>query len=136
MMKMIKFILLFSTVIAFSSQAVTVIVHPSNADALDKKSVKKIFLGKAKKFPSGAEAIPIELSAGASRDAFLQSVVGKPEAKYKAYWSKRVFTGKGQAPRNVDSEAEIIDLVSKNPNIIGYISDGALTDAVKAVGKF
>jgi len=135
-MKIFKFILLFSSVIAFSSQAVTVIVHPSNADALDKKAVKKIFLGKSKKFPGGSEAIPVELKLGNSREDFLKAVVGKPDAQYKAYWSKRVFTGKGQAPRSVDSEAEIIELVSKNPNIIGYVSDGAVTGDVKAAGKF
>ncbi|NMP32846.1 phosphate ABC transporter substrate-binding protein [Thalassotalea sp. M1531] len=135
-MKIIKFVLLFSGLIAFTSQAVTVIVHPSNADALDKKVVKKIFLGKSTKFPGGSQAIPIELKDGASRASFLKAVVGKPEAKYKAYWSKRVFTGKGQAPRSVDSEAEIIDLISKNPNLIGYVSDDAVTDSVKAAGKF
>jgi ABC-type phosphate transport system substrate-binding protein len=135
-MKLFTSLLITAYLVTFSCQAVTVIVHPSNSDALDAKDVKKIFLGKSSKFPGGSEAIPVELTAGASRDEFLNNVVGKPEAKYKAYWSKRVFTGKGQAPRSLDSEAEIIALVSSNPNLIGYVSDGAVTDAVKAVGKF
>ena len=121
---------------AAQASAVTVIVHPSNAAAIDAKAVKKIFLGKAKKFPGGGEAIPLELASGAAKGDFLKAVVGKSESQYKAYWSKLVFTGKGQAPRAVDSEAEIVELVSKNPSLIGYVSDGAVTDAVKSVGNF
>ena len=135
-MKTLKLILLVSGMLAFSSHAVTVIVHPSNSDTLDKKAVKKIFLGKTKKFPSGGQVIPIELKAGGSRDAFLKGVVGKSESQFKAYWSKLIFTGKGQAPRTVESEAEIVDLISKNPNLIGYVSDGAVNDSVKSVGQF
>ncbi|REL36463.1 phosphate ABC transporter substrate-binding protein [Thalassotalea euphylliae] len=135
-MNKLKLLLLSSCFTAFSSQAVTVIVHPSNADALDKKAVKKIFLGKTKKFPNGDEAIPIDLKSGQLRGDFLKAVVGKSESQFKAYWSKLVFTGKGQAPRSVDSEAEIVDLISKNPNLIGYVSDGAVNDSVKSVGQF
>lgn len=135
-MKLLKTISILSLFVASNAMAVTVIVHPSNTDEITKKDVKKIFLGKSKKFPSGSEAIPIELKAGDSKSEFLKGVVGKSESQFKAYWSKLVFTGKGQAPRAVASEAEIIELVSKNPNLIGYVSDGAVTDGVKAAGTF
>lgn len=116
--------------------AVTVIVHPSNADAINQKTVKKIFLGKSKKFPGGAPVIPIDQTSGEAREQFLSSVVGKSESQLKAYWSKRIFTGKGQAPKAVDSDAEVIALVSANPNSIGYIADGSVDGTVKVVEKF
>jgi len=118
------------------SHAVTVIVHPSNTSTLDKNEIKKIFLGKIKKFSNGEEAIPVDLTQGDARSQFISTVINKSETQLKAYWSKLIFTGKGQAPKSVDSEAELIKLVSQNPNLIGYISDGAVDSSVKAAAKF
>ncbi|WP_448212074.1 phosphate ABC transporter substrate-binding protein [Colwellia sp. MEBiC06753] len=118
-MNIIKSMLLFSSVIMFSAQAVTVMVHPSNADALDAKDIKKIYLGKSKKFPGGGDATPIELKEGQAKSDFLDAVVGKSESQFKAYWSKLVFTGKGQAPKSFDSDADIIKEVSGDPTLIG-----------------
>jgi ABC-type phosphate transport system substrate-binding protein len=129
-------ILLALSLVALNVQAVTVIVHPSNANALNKKTFKKIFLGKSKKFPDGTQVIPIDLKGGDARNQFLDSVIGKSESQLKAYWSKLIFTGKGQAPRSVDTEAEVVKLVSQNPNLIGYISDGAIDGTVKVAAKF
>ncbi len=123
-------------VCVFNANAVNVIVHPSNGDTFSKNTIKKIFLGKSKVFPSGEQAIPIDLSAGDARDEFLSAVVGKSESQLKAYWSKLIFTGKGQAPKAVDNETEMVKLVSQNPNLIGYVSDAALNDSVKVLIKF
>lgn len=129
-------ILLALSLIALNVQAVTVIVHPSNANALNKKTFKKIFLGKSKKFPDGNQVIPIDLTVGDAREQFLNNVIGKSESQLKAYWSKLIFTGKGQAPKSVDTEAEVIKFVSQTPDAIGYISDGAVDDTVKVAAKF
>lgn len=129
-------LLLALSLIALNVQAVTVIVHPSNVNALNKKSIKKVFLGKSKKFPDGSQVIPVDLTKGEARTQFLSSVIGKSESQLKAYWSKLIFTGKGQAPKTVDTEAEVIKLVSQNPNLIGYISDSAVDDSVKIAMKF
>jgi ABC-type phosphate transport system substrate-binding protein len=122
--------------VAFNASAVSVIVHPSNAAALDANAIQKIFLGKLKAFPSGGEAIPIDLESGAARDEFLAKVINKNDSQLKAYWSKLIFTGKGQAPKAVASEQEVINLVKANPNIIGYVSDGAVSADVKVIAKF
>ncbi len=124
------------SIMAFGVNAVNVIVHPSNSNTLDKADIKKVFLGKSKKFPNGDQAVPIALEAGAARDEFLSVVIEKSESQLKAYWSKLIFTGKGQAPKSVDSEAELVKLVSQNPNLIGYVSDAALNDSVKVLAKF
>lgn len=136
MIKIVKLISCFSIALSISVQAGSVIVHPSNAAALDKKSISKVFLGKSKSFPGGGQAIPIDLSSGDARNAFLNQVLGKSESQLKAYWSKLIFTGKGQAPKAVSSDAEVVELVSKNPNLIGYVNDGAVDGSVKVVHTF
>jgi ABC-type phosphate transport system substrate-binding protein len=133
-----KLILLVSSMLFCTSafSGVVVIVHPSNAATMDKKAISKVFLGKSKKFPGGGTALPIDISKGDVKSEFTKKVLGKSDSQIKAYWSKLLFTGKGQAPKSVDDDAAVIDLVSKNPSIIGYVSDSAVNDTVKVIATF
>ncbi|MBV1915692.1 MAG: phosphate ABC transporter substrate-binding protein [Pseudomonadales bacterium] len=113
---------------------VSVITHPSNGASIDAKAVSKIFLGKSKKFPGGVEAVPIEQPKSASAHLeFHENVTHKKPSQLTSYWSRRVFTGKGQPPKEVRSDAEVISLVSRNPNMIGYVDSSAVNDSVKVV---
>jgi len=134
-----KKIISLACALVFCSSAVagvSVIVHPSNASALDKKAISKIFLGKSKKFPGGSQAVPLNQESGDLSAEFTKKVLGKSESQMKAYWSKLLFTGKGQAPKSVKSDAEVIDMVSKNPTMIGYVDDASINDTVKVISKF
>ena len=121
---------------SFASSAVTVIVHPSNADALDEKIISRIFLGKVKSFPGGTKVVPIALAEGsAGASDFNSKVLKKSASQLKAYWSKQVFTGKGQPPKAVANDAEMIALISANPNMIGFI-EGAGDGSIKTIATF
>ncbi len=116
---------------------VSVIVSKANNAAVSTDDVKRIFLGKAKKFSDGASAVPINLSASvAARSEFDDAALGKSTNQTKAYWSKLVFSGKGNPPQEVGSIAEMIELVSKNPSLIGYVDSASVTDAVKVVATY
>ncbi len=123
---------------SLSAAETAVIVHPNNGNAaLDSDTIKKIFLGKSKKFPDGNEAIPIDQGDDSPvRSGFLESVVGKSPSQVKSYWSKRVFTGKGTPPKQVPSGAEVKKLVSENPATIGYIDASEVDGSVKVVFTF
>ncbi len=111
---------------------VVVVVHPSNSAELNEKTVQRIFLGKERKFSDGSESIPINQAAtSAVRADFDASFLRKSSSQVSAYWAKLVFTGKGVPPKEVVDDAEVIDLVSKNPSAIGYIDEASLTDSVK-----
>jgi ABC-type phosphate transport system substrate-binding protein len=111
-----------------------VVVHPSNAASLDAKSVKRIFLGKEKKFSDGSESIPInQVSGAANRTAFDSDILGRSSTQVSAYWSKLVFTGKGIPPKEVADDAAVIAIVAENPSAIGYVESTAVTAAVKAI---
>ena len=85
----------------------------------------------------GGQAIPINLSSNSpSTNEFNEKALNKSNSQLKAYWSKLVFTGKGTPPKEVDSDAEMLSLISNNPSFIGYIDSSAVTDAVKVVAKF
>ncbi len=116
---------------------VAVIVHPSaQVDSLSENDVSRLFLGKSKTLPNGAQALPINQDDGSSvRATFNEKICKKDASQYKAYWSQLVFTGKGTPPKDSGKDAEVKALVAANPNIIGYIDSKAVDSSVKVVLK-
>ena len=131
---------LSASVLAFSISAmaeVSVIVHPSVSESASASDIERVFLGKTKALPGGTKVIPINLESGnAARDEFNEKVLGKSDSQLKSYWSRLVFTGKAQPPKDVGSEADVINLVKSNPNMIGYVSSGAAMDGVTVLVTF
>lgn len=116
---------------------VAVVVHPSAGfDSLSEDDISRLFLGKAKSFPNGESAVPINQNEGeVTRDKFNDAVVKKNASQLKAYWSQLVFTGKGTPPKDVGGSADVKKLVAANPNMIGYIDSSAVDGSVKVVYK-
>lgn len=115
------------------AETVVVVSAKSGASALSADQVADIFLGKSNALPGGGQAVPIDQADGALRDDFYSKSTGKTAAQVKAYWSKQIFSGKGQPPKEVGDSAAVKTLVASNPNMIGYIDKGALDASVKPV---
>lgn len=126
------------TLFAGVAQAeIAVVVHPSNSANIDQASVARIFLGKMKSFPDAGQAVPLNQSeSNAATAEFNSKVLKKSGSQLKAYWSKLVFTGKGTPPKAIATDAEVIQLVSSNPNMIGYVDSSTVTADVKVIAKF
>lgn len=132
------FVALLSLACAANSWAeVSVIVHPSISDSASKKDISRIFLGKSKALPGGHKVTPISLSEGNSaRDEFNEVVLRKSDSQLKSYWSKLIFTGKGQPPSELENDAAAVDKVASDPNSIGYVDSASVTDTVKVLATF
>lgn len=134
--------LVFTVLFGFLSHTamgeIAVVVHPSNSTStLDADMIQHIFLGKLNAFPDGQKSIPLILnSSHPIRSEFNSTVLKKSEGQYKAYWSKMMFTGKGIPPKELPSGKEILDLVSKNPNMIGFVDASEVNGSVKVVARF
>ena len=100
---------------------------------LSKEEVKNIYLGNKTKWSDNSTIIVTVLSEGATHRAFIKTVVGRSPSQFQMTWKKLKFTGKGKMPKEVDSEAEMLDFVSKNKGAIGYLDPGSGTDGVTAV---
>jgi len=132
-----KWILAASLCCNVAFAEVAVIVHPGNGDALDKDSISRLFLNKAKAFPSGTQAEPIALEEGqAATEEFNGKVLNKSAAQLTAFWSKLVFTGKGQPPKALANDAAVVSAVAANPGAIGYVDASAVNDSVRVVATF
>jgi ABC-type phosphate transport system substrate-binding protein len=119
---------------ACASELVVVVSARSPVVTLRPEQVAAIFLGQTLRFPDGVEAIPLDQRVGSPlRDDFYARVAGKTPALLKAYWSKMVFTGRGQPPAEVADSAAMRRRVAENPESIGYIDRSALDASVRPV---
>ena len=133
--KILTALALTASVSFVQAGAVAVAGASSPIAAASDSDVVKVFLGK-KKDLGGVSAIPVDQDEGsAARTDFYSNIVKKSEAQLKSYWSRLIFTGKGQAPQVVGGDADIKSMVANNPNIIGYIDEGAVDGTVKVIFK-
>lgn len=118
---------------ALASAEVVVIVHPSVAATGTKDDVANVFLGKSPTL-GGVSLTPIDQEEGSdARKEFYDKAAGKTPSQLNSYWSRIVFTGKGQPPRAVSDDSAVKEAVAKNKSLIGYIDSGALDSSVKKV---
>ena len=129
-------VLLF-LVLAVTARAgeIVVIVSAGNqAGILRQDQVADIFLGQIGHFPDGRDVVALDQSIGSAiRDEFYVKVVSKTPPLLKAYWTKMIFTGRGQPPRELSDSIAVRKLVAANPNLIGYIDRSAFDSSVKVV---
>jgi ABC-type phosphate transport system substrate-binding protein len=119
---------------AAAGDLVVIVSSKSPVNSLRQEQVADIFLGQIANFPGGAEAVALDQSIGsAERDEFYSKVASKTRPLVKAYWTKMIFTGRGQPPKEVGGSSAIRKMVADNPNLIGYIDKSALDPSVKAV---
>ena len=113
---------------AGAADVVAVVSAKSRVTALNSDQVADIFLGKTNRFPDGTLAVPVDLpEESPAREKFYAEYAGKSPAQVKAHWSKIIFTGRGQPPKQMGSGAEAKKFVADNPNAIAYI-DSKLVD--------
>lgn len=119
---------------AAASELVVIVSAKSQIGAMRADQVADIFLGQVPNFPDGATAVALDQPVGSDvRNAFYLKVAAKTPPLIKAYWSKMIFTGRGQPPKEVSGSAAVRKLVADNPNLIGYIEKSALDASVRPV---
>jgi ABC-type phosphate transport system substrate-binding protein len=119
---------------ARASEMVVIVSAHNPAPLLRSDQVAAIFLGQACCFPDGAEAVALDQPVGSAlRDSFYARVTNKSPALLKAWWSKMVFTGRAQPPRELADSIAVRKAVAENPALIGYIDRAALDASVRPV---
>jgi ABC-type phosphate transport system substrate-binding protein len=131
-------ITLLSATLALSSsitqaEMVVIVSIKNPVSILRIDQVEQLFLGKFYAFPDGSQALALDLPKGPARDAFYQRIAGRNNNQMKAYWSKIVFSGSGQPPKEATSAQDVVSQVAKSANLIGYVDKAAINNSVKIV---
>ncbi|MCG8311783.1 MAG: phosphate ABC transporter substrate-binding protein [Pseudomonadales bacterium] len=113
---------------------IAIIVNPDSDIAQASQSdVAQLFLGKRNEI-DGEAARAIDQEEGSeTRSEFYQKVIGKSGAQLNAYWSRLIFTGKGMPPDRVLDDAEVIEIVAEESDLIGYVNPSAVDESVKVI---
>lgn len=117
-----------------SAQAeLAVIVHINNpVGSFDAKQVQGIFLGRARLFPSGKFALPLDQTSPV-RAEFYQKLTGKPIEQINAYWARLLFTGQASPPQQLPDDEAILQTVRDNESAIGYIDTTRVDKSVRVL---
>jgi len=111
--------------VTIAKDAITIIVHPKNLiNDLSLSQIKEVFSGKIKSWKElGGTSQPIILvsreEGSGTRESFQKFVMGKEEIALESLVQ--------------DSNGAIRQVVSNDPNAIGYISLGLVNEKVKAL---
>ncbi|MCO6413849.1 MAG: phosphate ABC transporter substrate-binding protein [Thiogranum sp.] len=119
-----------------ASQAeLAVVVAPSvNVDSISLDQLERLYLDKSVSGLQGAKLTPVDHKQGsAQRQEFAQKVMGKTERELASYWSRVMFSGKGQPPRQYSSDAEVIEQITADPGKVGYIDGASVTEGTKVI---
>ena len=123
-----------SSAVAQAGELLVIVSAKNPVSVMRADQVADIFLAQTGRFPGGDEAVALDLPLGNPlRDEFYAKVAAKSPALMKAYWTKMVFTGRGQPPRELANSIAVRKLVAENPFMIGYIDRAALDASVKPV---
>lgn len=111
-----------------ASRAETVVIMHPDAAALAKDQIANLYLGK----DSGFAIIDLPESSPVRED-FYKKATDRTLAQVKATWSRLMFSGKNQPPKEVVDAAAVKKAVAADPKTIGYIDKSAVDGSVKVV---
>lgn len=113
--------------VAHADTKIVVIGNPAVAN-LTKEQVSDLFLGKIKIYK------PVDLPNTAPAKAeFYQKVSGHDLSQVKATWSRLLFTGQGQPPKELPDADAVKKAVASDPKAVGYIAKSDLDSSVKVI---
>jgi ABC-type phosphate transport system substrate-binding protein len=119
---------------AVADDVVPVVSARSEVPTLTTTQLVDIFLGKQSRFPNGTPAMPIDQAEGNEvRDEFYKRFAGRSPAQLKVYWSKLIFTGKGQPPREASTVEKLRKAVAEHPRAIGYMWRSQVDSSLRVV---
>jgi len=112
---------------AHADSQIVVIVNPAAAN-LTQKQVADLFLGKIKIYK------PLDLPNSAPAKAeFYEKVSGHDLSQVKATWSRLLFTGEAQPPKELPDAAAVKKAVAADPKAVGYIFKSDVDGTVKVI---
>lgn len=119
---------------AAHAQVVVIVSAKSQVNALSRQQVSNIFLGRSHAYPDGSRAIPVDLQNGTGlREEFCEKVHGIAASQLNAYWSRMIFTGKGNPPREAIPPQIAVKLTAANAQLISYVDREWVDSSVKVI---
>jgi len=110
------------------ADVVVIVGAQSNIHTVTIDQISRVYQGKSNTMT------PVDIAGPSSaRREFYAKVVGRDDAQVKAKLLSLVVTGKGSAPKELPSGAEVVKAVAADPNAIGYVDRSYVNITVKVI---
>ena len=120
--------LAFAVALQQARADVVVIVSAQSTATITTNEIARVYLGESNTMT------PLDIAKPSlARREFYTKVVGKDDAQVMASWSKLVFTGKGSAPKELASGADVVKAVAADPHAIAYVDRSFVNMTVKVI---
>lgn len=112
-----------------------IVSRGSSLSSISRAELSAIFMMRTRRWPDGSAIVPVDQGPrSAVRDRFSRAIHGKSVAYVIRYWQRLIFAGRGLPPRELPSDAAVIDFVTKNRGAIGYISrEATVSEGVRVI---
>jgi len=132
---LIALALVMATVASADPGGVRIIVNPKNgARTIERRTIEEAFLKKRTRWDDDTAILPVDLTQKSSvRERFSHDMLGRDIAAVRRYWAQVVFSGRGVAPPELATEAEVVKYVASHAGAIGYVSSGIDVAGVKVI---
>ena len=109
-----------------AADAFLVVVHPdARIESVSRAELSKIFLGRLGTWSDGTPALPVDQLPGRpARRWFSRRVHGRSVVSVEVYWKRRIFSGRGVPPAELDSDRQVLEFVHDHPGAVGYVGSG------------
>lgn len=109
------------------AEDIVVIVNPA-AKPLSKEQIVDVYLGR------NLDLVPIDQTVGSPIYVqFYKKALGLDAAQIKAFWSRAMFAGTGDPPKQMPDSAAVKKTVADRQYVVGYIKKSAVDATVKVI---
>ncbi len=115
---------------AYSGE-VAVIANPSvPVNQISRSQLIDIYVGNVREWDNGEPVVLMDLKPKSGvKDAFYD-FIGKSSSRVKSIWMRHMLTGEAEPPEALESQKEILDIVTATPGAIGYVDREVVTGNV------
>ena len=127
------FVILASGTPVTARAQVAVVVNPSNTlEELSLEKLRRLFLGQAKSFPTGARARLAWHSGSAA--IFDRAALGLQPEVVRSRWMAMIFRGEAKAfPTQLATPDDVKQFVRSHPDAIGFLPQTDVDGSVKVL---
>ena len=101
-------------------------------ETVSRNTLRSIFSMRTTQWPNGAPIRVFVMGDKTSQHAdFSKQVLGVFPHQLRRAWNRQIYSGMGQAPIKVKTEAEMLQQIENTPGAIGYLSEDLINERVR-----
>jgi ABC-type phosphate transport system substrate-binding protein len=116
-----------------AEEYVFVVHQESEIDSVSARELRRIFLGKTKKWPDGTAALPVLNPSALVHADFSRQVLHKSPNQLTTYWRKNLYSGRSMMPYSAIDVVDLTNYLTRHKNAISYLSKSDLNGPLKIV---